>query len=96
MTHDRTEAVKALLVEAAAAHDVHEKTVLNGVYDKEWSVWYAAYAVEHGIGALIGHAITADDLARFLAVSNAEFEQIEPKPNDPWAAYTARRITAEL
>ena len=96
MEPDRTEAVNALLVETMEAHGRFEETELNGVYDQEWPRWYAAYAVEHGIGALVGHAVTTDQLAQFLARSNGEFEQTEPRPDEPWAAYTARRITAEL
>jgi hypothetical protein len=93
---DRIEAVNALLVETMEAHGRFEKTELNGVYDKEWPEWYAAYAVDHGIGDLVGHAVTASQLAQFLASSNVDFEQTEPKPSEPWAAWTARRIAAEL
>ena len=96
MAADRIEAVNALLVQTMEAHGTFEETELNGVYDEEWPRWYAAYAVEHGIGALVGHAVSADQLAQFLASSNVEFERAEPKPDEPWAAYTARRITAEL
>ena len=96
MSADRFEAVNALLVETMKAHGRFEETELKGVYDQEWARWYAAYAVEHGIGTLLGHPITDDQLAQFLATSNGEFEQTEPKPSDTWAVYTARRITAEL
>ena len=96
MAADRIEAVKALLVETMEAHGTFEETELNGVYDQEWPRWYAAYAVEHGIGSLLGRPLTADELAAFLASSNAEFERTEPKPMEPWAAYTARRLTADL
>jgi hypothetical protein len=90
------EALDMLLAEAGAAHGRFEETALKGVYDQAWPQWYAAYAVEHGIGALVGRAVTADELAQFLASSNLDFERIEPKPSEPWAAYTARRIAAEL
>ena len=96
MAVDRAEAVNALLVEAEAAHGAYEATELHGVYDKEWARWYAAYAVEHGIGALVGHELTADQLADFLANSYLQFEQADPKPEGTWSAYTARRIAAEL
>jgi len=93
---DRTEAVTALLAETEQAHGVYETTELNGVYDQEWPAWYAASAVEHGIGALVGHHVTVDRLAKFLASTFADFKRIEPTPSEGWAAYTARRITAEL
>lgn len=89
------EAINALLVQAEEAHGVFEETELKGVYDQEWPRWYAAYAVEHGIGALIGRAVTNDQLAQFLASTNVEFEQAEPTPHEPWAAYTAGRLAAE-
>jgi hypothetical protein len=96
MAAGRIEALTALLAQAGEAHGKYEETELNGVYDKDWAGWYAAYAVEHGIGALIGHTISTDRLAEFLARSNVEFEGTEPRSAEPWAAYTARRISAEL
>jgi hypothetical protein len=96
MAVNQVEAVNTLLEKTAGAHGIFEETELKGVYDKNWARWYAAYAVEHGMAALVGHPITADRLAQFLARTNAELEQIKPKPTESWAAYTARRITAEL
>jgi hypothetical protein len=93
---DRIEALTTLLVQTGAAHGRFEGTELKGVYDQEWPRWYATYAVEHGMGALVGNAVTVDRLAEFFTTSNVEFEGIEPKPSEPWAAYTARRIAAEL
>jgi hypothetical protein len=96
MAADRIEAINVLLGLAEEAHGLFEKTELSGVYDQDWPRWYATYAVDHGISALVEHDVTTDQLAAFLANSNAEFEQTEPKPSEPWAAYTARRISAEL
>ena len=96
MTADRIAAVNALVVQAQAAHHDFEANELNGVYDEEWPRWYAEYAVANGLGALVGHDIATDRLARFLADSWAEFDGTEPKPMEPWPAYIARRITAEL
>jgi hypothetical protein len=96
MAEERTEAIEALLVEAKRAHGVYETTELDGVYDQEWPRWYAAYAVDHGIGDLIGHPVSAEELAAYLGRTNVEFDAIQPKPTEPWAAYTARRIAAEL
>jgi hypothetical protein len=93
---DRIAAINAMLVRTGEAHGAFESTDLQGVYDQEWPRWYAVYAVEHGIGALVGHVVTIDTLAAFFASSNAEFEATEPTPDEPWAAYTARRIGAEL
>ncbi len=96
MTAELIEALEGLLSEAASAHAVFETTELNGVYDQDWPRWYATYAVEHGMGALVGGPITIDRLADFLASSNVEFERIEPALREPWASYTAGRISAEL
>ncbi len=96
MAADHIDELTALLAKAGAAHGEYEETELNGVYDKEWARWYAAYAVEHGLGELVGHAITTDQLAEFLARSNVEFETSEPKSTEPWAAHTARRLAREL
>jgi hypothetical protein len=96
MAADRIQAVNALLVETMEAHERYEETDLKGVYDQQWARWYAAYAVEHGIRDLISRAVTADQLADFLVRTNAHFERADPKPTEPWAAYTARRIAMEL
>jgi len=93
---DRTEAVSALLSETEAAHGVFETTELNGVYDQDWPRWYAAYAVGHGIGDLLGHPVAADTLARSLARTFDEFKGAEPRPTEPWATWTARRVATEL
>ena len=92
----RIEAVSALLSEAEAAHGVFETVELKGVYDQDWPRWYATYVVEHGIADLLGHAVTEDRLAAFLAGTFDEFKGAEPKPTESWAAWTARRVTTEL
>ncbi len=96
MEADRTEALSSLLAQTKEAHGVFEATELNGVYDQEWAQWYAGYAVEHGIGATLGHDIATEQLSQFLASSYADFERMDPKPTEPWAAYTARRIAEDL
>ena len=96
MTADGIQSIEALLDQAEAAHGTYETAELNSVYDQDWPRWYASYAVEHGIGAMIGHEVTVDRLAAFLAASYADYEQADPKPAEPWAAYTAGRIGAEL
>ena len=96
MTKDRVATVEALFVQAQEAHHDFETTELNGVYDEEWPRWYAEYAIANGLGRLVGHAIATDRLGQFLDDSSREFEAAEPKPREPWPAYIARRITAEL
>jgi hypothetical protein len=96
MTADRIEAIAALLDQTETAHGAYETTELNGVYDQDWPRWYAAHAVDHGIGTLVGHEVTPDQLAAFLAASYADYEQADPKPAEPWSVYAAERIAAEL
>ena len=96
MTTGDVDAIKALLDQTEAAHGQFESTTLKGVYDQEWAHWYAAYAVEHGIGDRLGRSVTADELQQFLASSYVDFQQADPRPTEPWAAYTARRIAADL
>ena len=92
MTTDRIDALDALLVETEAAHGVYETTKLNGVYDQDWPRWYAEYAVDHGIAALLGREVSADEVARAMATSFDEFKQIDPRPTDPWSTWIARRL----
>lgn len=95
-TDDRAHAVAALLDETEQAHGTYETTELNGVYDQDWPRWYAAYAVDHGIGELLGHDVSTVALARLLVSAFADFKQTDPTPGEGWAGYTARRISAEL
>jgi hypothetical protein len=96
VTDDRVPAIEALLLETQAAHGEFETNELNGVYDREWPRWYAQYAVDHEIGKIVGRDVTVDELALFLTNSWDDAQRADPKPTEPWAAYTARRIAAEL
>ena len=96
MMADRIAALEALLAEAEAAHGVYETTELNGVYDQDWPRWYAGYAVEHGIGALLGRPVTPDELAQFLTSGWDDLQQADPRPTDPWNTHVARRLASEF
>jgi hypothetical protein len=95
MPTDRIGAIEALLTEAESAHGVYETTELNGVYDEDWPRWYAGYAVEHGIGALLGRPITADELTERFTSAWSEFKDVDPRPAEPWTTFIARRLAAE-
>ena len=95
-TPDRILAIRALLDEAEAAHGVYETAELHGVYDRAWPSWYARYAVEHGIGDLLEHAVSAETLAEFLGLAFTDFKEAKPAPAEPWSVYTAQRIASEL
>jgi hypothetical protein len=96
MPTDRVGALEALLAEAESAHGVYETTELNGVHDEQWPRWYAAYAVDHGIGELVGRPVSAAELGRFLSAAWADLERADPKPAEPWSTVIARRIAEEL
>lgn len=93
MSADRVKAIEALLSETEAAHGAYEAAELGGVYDQDWPAWYAAYAVDHGMGEVLGRDVTANDLAAMLKRAYAEFEQTDPKV-ESWQAYASRRIAA--
>jgi len=93
---DPADAVSALLAETETAHGVYETRELGGVYDQDWARWYALYAVEHGLGGLLGHDVPADRVAAFLARAFDDFKTADPKPTSSWAPWMARRIRAEL
>ncbi len=96
MQPDRVAAIRTLLGTAEEAHGAYEAAELGGVYDREWAQWYAAYAVEHGIGPMLGRDIRADELGVFLTTAYAEFEAADPRPVEGWAEYVARRLVTEL
>jgi hypothetical protein len=43
MQPNPTEVILDALKSAAAAHGIHEKEDLGGVYDEGWPEWYAAH-----------------------------------------------------
>lgn len=92
MTPGTIEAIAALLTQAESAHGDYEATELNGVYDEAWADWYARYAVQYGIGDLLGQPITAEQLAKLLASAFDAFRSLKGSSADSWAIYVARRI----
>lgn len=96
MTTDQINALTALLVEAEEAHGVYETNELDGVYDAAWAEWYAGYAVDHGIAAILGRPVTREQLGPFLASTFTAFQQAQPQAEETWAGWTARRIVTEL
>jgi hypothetical protein len=95
-TADQIDAIRALLEETKIAHGVFETTELDGVYDAAWPMWYATYAMDHGIGDLIGHPVSTSSLAELLETAFKDFEESDPARAESWAVYLARRIATEL
>jgi hypothetical protein len=85
-------AIAALLGRAQAAHGVHEEKDLNGVYDQDWPAWNAAYLVEHGIGDLLGEAITIEQLGRLLKQYDEDYRTQQRQ--EGWPDYYAAQLLA--
>ena len=96
MTDDRIPAIEDLLRAASDAHHDFEENELGGVYDAEWPAWYGRWVVDHGLGGLLGHDVSADAVAAYFTRTWAEAEASDPKPAEPWATWMARMIAAEL
>jgi hypothetical protein len=96
MVDNRIHAIEALLERAESAHGDYERTELNGVYDEQWPAWYATYAVEHGLGEIIGRDLLATEVGDYLTRAWETFRTGDPKPSEPWSSWTARRIDADL
>jgi hypothetical protein len=79
-----------LLDKTLAAHSLHEKRELNGVYDQDWPAWYAAYLVEHGIGDLLGQAITRGELTGLLKQYDKDYRA--QRQLDGWPDYYAAQL----
>jgi hypothetical protein len=82
--------IASLLTQAGNAHHHYEQTVLNGVYDRDWHIWYAEYAIEHGLNKLLERALTLEQLSQFLSQTNDRYEA--EKSARSWANYTAQKI----
>jgi hypothetical protein len=85
-------AIGVLLNQAGAAHGKYETEVLNGVYDQEWHIWYAQWAVEHGLNDLLAEAVDAERLSTILYSVNEQHKQTDR--HQSWAEFTAERLAA--
>ena len=94
MASDRSDEIIALLDETNQAHHRYQQTQLQGKPNENWARWYAAYLIEQGISALVGHAVNMNALRDLLITAREEFNQAGG--GESWAAYVARRIQHEL
>lgn len=78
----------------ADAHFVYETNELKGVYDEQWSDWYAAYLLAHDWNASFTRAWTRDDLAATLR--ELDSAQRASAPDVAWLAYYAARFAEML
>lgn len=84
--------IAALLEATERAHGEYEARELGGAYDEAWARWYAAYAVEHGIGELLEAQIGVDALETELTDGFAAFQAADPQPPSGWASFIAERL----
>lgn len=90
MQNDQIQTIAALLREAGAAHGAYEARELNGVYDQNWPDWYAAYLLEHGLGDLLGAAVSADHLSGALNACDEAYKR--ERPPEVWPEVYAARL----
>lgn len=90
MTQNAIAELTALLGAAGNAHGVYETNELGGVYDQNWSEWYAAWLLEHNIGALLDTTPTVTELSAKLQACDAAYKQ--ERPNESWPPFYARRL----
>ena len=89
-------AVASLLRETEAAHGAYETNVLGGVFDEDWSTWYAAYLLDNGLRDHLAGAerLDGDTLAAMLARLAANYEQGEQA--SPWPDVYARGMVTSF
>jgi len=91
---DKVSRITDLLSRAGHAHGEYETKVLNGVYDQDWPIWYARWAVEHGLNAFLAQPIDAERLSKLLYTLNEEHKLTNKRQS--WAEFTAERLAAAL
>jgi hypothetical protein len=92
--HEQHEDIAALLRQAGAAHGEYETHELNGVYDQHWPDWYASYLVQHGLGDLLGGAVTIEQLSSMLKAYDVGYQR--ERPPLAWPEYYAQQLIAQL
>ena len=93
--HEETQkTIAALLRNTGAAHGAYEERELNGVYDQNWPTWYAAYAVQHGLGNLLSTTLTVEELSRLLKQYDEDYRKERPAEN--WPDYYAARLAEHV
>ena len=87
--------ITTLLRRAGSAHGAYETSVLKGVYDQDWAVWYADWVLKNGLPELLGERFVA---AQFDAASFGKLlfdinqDHVREGRGLSWAEFTARRL----
>jgi hypothetical protein len=88
-----THQVESLLIQAEQAHGQYEQTVLNGVYDQDWSIWYANYVIDQGMKKVLEMSFSGEQLSQFLSQNYEQYKAEQSQKT--WAAYTAQKLVEE-
>jgi hypothetical protein len=64
-----TDRVESLVSQTEQAHGQFEQTILNGIYDRDWAIWYANDAIDRGIEKVLNRSISGERLSQFLSQS---------------------------
>lgn len=89
----QTQQIAMLLGLAGSAHHYYEQTVLQGVYDQEWSERYARCALEHGLNNLLGRSLSVEECRDFLMQNDQMFQVSQSVQS--WASYTAEQLVQQ-
>ena len=79
-----------LLRQAGSAHGQYESTVLKGVYDQDWAIWYAAWILEHGLNDVLKTDFDADSFGKLLFSINQDHQH--DSKGLSWAEFTANAL----
>lgn len=88
-----TNQVESLLMQTEQAHGQYEQTILNGIYDRDWTIWYANDAIDRGIEKVLNRAISGERLSQFLSQSYERYQAEQSQKT--WAADTAQKLVEE-
>ena len=88
-----THQVESLLIQAEQAHGQYERTILNGIYDQDWAIWYANYAIDQGVEKVLSRPLSRKRLSQYLSQSYDQYKAEQSQKT--WAAYTAQKLVEE-
>ncbi len=82
--------IAQLLRRTGSAHGQYETTALNGVYDEDWAVWYANWAIQHGLNDLLETPVEPDALSQVM--SDLHREHALDSRGLAWPEFYAHRL----
>lgn len=86
--------IASLLSQAGMAHHEYEQNILKGVYDQDWGVWYADYALRNGLNQLLEKSLTLEELTQLLLETDQQYQTENPAQS--WSDYTAQKIWSSV